>query len=130
MSEKPTGTPANVFDRLVRVSWKIGGRPRSPEEITEMVRKGQQRLETVGCRLAALGWVTPMHLTPAEMYRIADAKTAEAIDRRFVELYESDAREEFNRLVRGRIFVGGSRYFGSASRRTGVGTSRSRFRRS
>ena len=41
-----------------------------------------------------------MFLTPAELYRVLDAAGESTLDQRFIELYESDGRNRFNRTVR------------------------------
>ena len=41
-----------------------------------------------------------MFLTPAELYRVLDATGESTLDQRFIELYESDGRNRFNRTVR------------------------------
>ena len=62
-----------------------------------------ERLEREGKGLARLGWPTPMGMTPAETYAILDAGTPGAIDRAFVEAFEGNRREYFEKMVQDMI---------------------------
>jgi hypothetical protein len=62
--------------------------------------RGTHRIEVEGKRLAQFGWVTPMSLMPADTFEILEAKTARAVDRRFIDLYERSRRRYFNETLR------------------------------
>lgn len=69
-------------------------------DLQSRLHSGLRRIEGASVRLAELAWSIPMFLTPADVSDLLQEASREEIGRRFVDLYEANAREHLNEMAK------------------------------